>query len=320
MRIVLMAGGYGKRLYPLSDERRGKQLLKLIYKEDGKFESMLEHMYYQIKRVLPSAKICVSTSIEQSQEINSLLPEVDICVEPISNNTYGSVLLSCLYLNNIKNEKDSEVLFFVPIDQIVEDSFFELFINIEKNLNENQNDIALIGLKRHEISNLYGYILPKYDKVFNEKEEEKIECFVEKPDLESAKQIISRGGVINAGVFAAKLHKFMGIVEKQIGQTSFENLYENYEKVKKQPFDEYIKSNVENAKVFFYDKILMDIGSLKGLFAYYEQIISQYKLELPLVINETQMNVKIFGKNPRTMIVTEHGIIINNEKEGDQLI
>ncbi|MGE4467496.1 sugar phosphate nucleotidyltransferase, partial [Sphaerochaeta sp.] len=62
MHIVLLSGGSGKRLWPLSNEVRSKQFIKFFKQENGSYESMLQRVHRQIKKVDPDATITLATS------------------------------------------------------------------------------------------------------------------------------------------------------------------------------------------------------------------------------------------------------------------
>ena len=83
MNIVLLSGGSGKRLWPLSNEIRSKQFLKLLSDANGGHESMVQRVYRQITQAGIQANIVVATSATQVESIRGQLPDdVDVVVEP----------------------------------------------------------------------------------------------------------------------------------------------------------------------------------------------------------------------------------------------
>ena len=89
MHIVLLSGGSGKRLWPLSNDIRSKQFIKIFKTESGKYESMVQRVYRQIKAVLPEADVTVATSRSQvSSILNQLGEQVGISVEPCRRDTF----------------------------------------------------------------------------------------------------------------------------------------------------------------------------------------------------------------------------------------
>ena len=89
MNIILLSGGSGKRLWPLSNDIRSKQFVKMFKNEAGEYESMVQRVYKQIKRVDPEAKITIATSKKQVSTINNQLGDkVAVCVEPARRDTF----------------------------------------------------------------------------------------------------------------------------------------------------------------------------------------------------------------------------------------
>ena len=75
MNIILLSGGSGKRLWPLSNDIRSKQFIKIFKKEDGAYESMLQRVYRQIKQVDTDATVTIATSKTQVSAIHNQLCE-----------------------------------------------------------------------------------------------------------------------------------------------------------------------------------------------------------------------------------------------------
>ena len=99
MNIILLSGGSGKRLWPLSNDVRSKQFIKL-FKYDDKYESMVQRVYRQITSVDANAKITIATSKSQVSAIkNQLGDKASICVEPCRRDTFPAVVLASAYLH-----------------------------------------------------------------------------------------------------------------------------------------------------------------------------------------------------------------------------
>ena len=99
MNIILLSGGSGKRLWPLSNDVRSKQFLKVFKTESGDRESMVQRVYRQIRTVDPEAKVTIATSREQAPSIYEHLGEnVGISVEPCRRDTFPAIALASAYL------------------------------------------------------------------------------------------------------------------------------------------------------------------------------------------------------------------------------
>lgn len=96
MNIILLSGGSGKRLWPLSNDIRSKQFIRIFPGEDGEYQSMVQRVYHQIQSVDPDANVTVATSKSQVSAIhNQLGLNVDVCVEPCRRDTFPAIILGC---------------------------------------------------------------------------------------------------------------------------------------------------------------------------------------------------------------------------------
>ena len=77
LNIVLLSGGSGKRLWPLSNEVRSKQFIPIFKREDGSYESMVQRVFRQIRTVEPDATVTIATSKSQVSSILSKPPIKD---------------------------------------------------------------------------------------------------------------------------------------------------------------------------------------------------------------------------------------------------
>ena len=91
MNIILLSGGSGKRLWPLSNDVRSKQFIKFFKSEDG-YKSMIQRMYSQIKLVAPDSHVTIATSKSQVSSIyNQLNDKVSVSVEPCRRDTFAAI-------------------------------------------------------------------------------------------------------------------------------------------------------------------------------------------------------------------------------------
>ena len=94
MHIVLLSGGSGKRLWPLSNDIRSKQFIKLFPQQDGSYLSMAQRVYRQIRKADPEADITVATSKSRVSTLkNQLGNDIDISVEPCRRDTFPTIAL-----------------------------------------------------------------------------------------------------------------------------------------------------------------------------------------------------------------------------------
>ena len=104
MNVIFLSGGSGKRLWPLSNQVRSKQFLKLFKGADGTYESMVQRMYRMLHEVDKKAKITIATSENQKPALlNQLGDSIDISVEPCRRDTFPAIVLACAFLHDVKN-------------------------------------------------------------------------------------------------------------------------------------------------------------------------------------------------------------------------
>ena len=102
MNIVLLSGGSGKRLWPLSNDIRSKQFIKIFKKEDGTYESMVQRVYRQIKKADRNSSVTIATAKTQVSAIyNQLGEDVGISIEPCRRDTFPAIALATAYLTDV---------------------------------------------------------------------------------------------------------------------------------------------------------------------------------------------------------------------------
>ncbi|MDD3206560.1 MAG: sugar phosphate nucleotidyltransferase, partial [Lachnospiraceae bacterium] len=174
MNIILLSGGSGKRLWPLSNDVRSKQFLQLLADKENGHESMVKRVYRQIQAANLDANIVVATSASQKDSIKiQLSHKVDIVVEPERRNTFPAIVLATSYLLTEKKIDPNETVIVLPVDPYVDLEYFETFKKMEQAVQSDQSDIVLMGLQPTYPSSKYGYA------VVDEKDRSRIVGFKE---------------------------------------------------------------------------------------------------------------------------------------------
>jgi len=162
MNIILLSGGSGKRLWPLSNEVRSKQFLKIFTKSDGSHESMVQRMYRMICEVYEDAQITIATSENQVSSVKAQLGDkVGISIEPCRRDTFPAIALATAYLHDVKGVSEKETIVVCPVDPYVEAPYFQMLQKLSEQADKGEANLVLMGIEPTYPSEKYGYILPQ---------------------------------------------------------------------------------------------------------------------------------------------------------------
>lgn len=329
MKIILLSGGSGKRLWPLSNDVRSKQFIKIFKTENG-YESMLQRVYRQIRKVDKASDIVVTTSKSQLSAIrNQLGDKVDICVEPTRRDTFPAIVLAGEHLHEYSNIDEDEVIVVCPVDSYVEDSFYEKIVSVAENVNNIPEDgMVLLGVKPTFPTEKYGYIVPDADDTTGDKTTADntltVSAYIEKPSLEKARELIANGALWSAGVFAFRLGYLLNKAHKLIDYTDFDDLYGKYSKLKKNSFDYEITENEKNLKVVTYNGQWKDLGTWNTMSEAMESpvigkaIISD-TCENVRVLNDMDVPVLCMGLHDVIITTSPEGILVTDKEESARI-
>ncbi|MCX4296733.1 MAG: sugar phosphate nucleotidyltransferase [Lachnospiraceae bacterium] len=317
MNIVLLSGGSGKRLWPLSNEIRSKQFLKLLSDANGGHESMVQRVYRQIMQAGIHANIVVATSATQVESIRGQLPDdVDVVVEPERRNTFPAIVLAASYLESRKQMNPEETVIVLPVDPYVDVAYFETFKKMDEQVQKSSADIVLMGIMPSYPSEKYGYIIPA--------EGGRVIGFKEKPDEASAKKLIEQGALWNAGVFAFKLKYLMGIANKHLNSRDFADVVECYASLKKDSFDYEVVERTKALAVVPYNGAWKDIGTWNTLTEEMQEesigdVIMGEDCINTHVINELSIPVVALGTQNLVIAAGQDGILVSDKHKSSYI-
>ena len=159
MNIILLSGGSGKRLWPLSNDIRSKQFIKIFKKDNGEYESMVQRIYSQIMAVDPKTTVTIATSKSQVSAIhNQLGKNVGISVEPCRRDTFAAIALATAYLHDVQGVSENEAVVVCPVDPYVELTYFHCVHDLYETAVHGNSNLVLMGIQPTYPSEKYGYI------------------------------------------------------------------------------------------------------------------------------------------------------------------
>ena len=257
MHIILLSGGSGKRLWPLSNEIRSKQFIRLLKNKKGEYESMVQRVCRQIRTVDENAQITVAAGKPQVSTIRSQLgEEISVCVEPSRRDTFPAIALAAAYLHDELQVDDSESVIVCPVDPYVEDDYYQVLKTLETLVKENEASLTLLGVEPTYASDKYGYIIPQMRADVS-----KVSKFCEKPSTAQAKEYLAQDALWNSGVFAFRLGYLLEKVHETTAYSDYRDLYAKYNRLPAISFDYAVVEKEPSLQVIRYGGEWKDIGT-----------------------------------------------------------
>ena len=320
MNIILLSGGSGKRLWPLSNDIRSKQFIKFFKGKDGEYESMLQRMYAGLKSIDSECSITIATSKSQVSTIhNQIKGEYSLSVEPCRKNTFPAIVLAANYLHEAKNVGLDEGILVCPIDAYAESGYFKSIKELYKHVSLSESMISLMGVVPTYPSEKYGYIVPYDHSLYS-----KVVSFVEKPDKELAQQLIDKDAFWNCGVFAFKLGYLLEKSHEIIDYNGYDDLLNNYDALKSISFDKAILENEKNIEVMKYGGSWKDLGTWNTLTEEMNEhvmgkgVIADSCSNVHLV-NSLDIPVLCMGLKNLVVSASPEGILVSDKNESSYL-
>lgn len=320
MNIILLSGGSGKRLWPLSNDVRSKQFIKIFRTQDGNYESMVQRVYRQIKTVDADATVTVATSKTQVSAIhNQLGPEVGVSVEPCRRDTFPAIALATAYLVDVMHIDPSESVVVCPVDPYVEDDYFEALKELSAQADKGEANLVLMGIEPTYPSEKYGYIIPESARHIAA-----VKTFKEKPTADVAKQYIAQGALWNGGVFAYKLRYVMNKAHELMDFTDYQDLFEKYDTLKKISFDYAVVEHEPKIQVIRFGGTWKDLGTWNTLTeAMEESIIGKGEMNENCsgvhILNEMDVPVLAMGLHDVVISASPEGILVSDKEQSSYI-
>jgi mannose-1-phosphate guanylyltransferase len=263
LHIVLMSGGSGSRLWPLSSGIRTKAFLQLLTSPDGRKESMLQ----RVNRQLDAAGLLASTHIVTHSSLSGITysqlgGQARIIEEPHRRGTLHAILLAAAYLKDRAGCAPDDYVCVLPVDLFADDDLFDIVRDLPELLRHSQSTLGLIGAVPDYPSDQYGYILSHPD---GEGRYARIVRFVEKPPVEQARLLIDQGGMWNCGVFAFRLDAMLAKFAELRLSIDYDELLAVYSELAEASFDREIAERIDRAIVIPYRGQWRDLGTWSTL-------------------------------------------------------
>ena len=349
MNIILLSGGSGKRLWPLSNDIRSKQFIKIFKKPkddwhrspkeeyadasaapdanttagqkaaasaEDTYESMLQRVYRQIKAADPEATVTLATGKSQVSAIHNQLGEgVGISVEPCRRDTFPAIALATAYLHDVKGIPEEEAVVVCPVDPYVDEGYFAALHQLWELAQKGTANLVLMGIHPTYPSEKYGYIIPETkDTVAN------VSTFKEKPDAATAQHYIDQGGLWNGGVFAYKISYVLERARQLLAYTDYADLFSRYDTLTKISFDYAVVEHEPDIAVMRFTGEWKDLGTWNTLTeAMEENVLGDARLNETCrnvhVLNELGIPILAMGLQDVVIAASSEGILVADKEQ-----
>lgn len=338
MNIILLSGGSGKRLWPLSNDIRSKQFIKIFKKNntengqniengrtdsngnDENLESMVQRIYGQIKTVDPDSTVTIATSKSQVSAIhNQLGTDIGISVEPCRRDTFAAIALATAYLHDVQKVPENEAVVVCPVDPYVEEEYFKILSTMCEFAQGGSKNLVLMGIEPTYPSEKYGYIKP-----VTSSDSSRSWTFTEKPTKEKAEEYITAGALWNGGVFAYKLSYVLEKSRELLGTSDYDTLFSSYDTLKKISFDYAVVEQETSIEVIRYSGTWKDLGTWNTLTeAMEEQTIGDARMDEASsnvhVINELGVPILVMGGHNLVVSASPEGILVSDKEQSSYI-
>jgi len=321
--FVILAGGNSTRLWPISRQKKPKQLLAI-----GTKKTLLQQTLDRICNLAPQRNIWISTTKKHESNIKKHIGSHvgKIIVEPGLRNTAPAILLACMELKKIDNNAS---VIFLPSDHFISNKKkFVQCLQQAINLTLSNNRITLLGLKPTYPATGYGYI--EFDNISRKTAPFPVKKFHEKPSFKLAKNYIAKNTMLwNIGIFCGKVQVFIqefktlapeiysGIKKYLAGQLDYNN-------VKSESIDYAIIEKNNNISVLPIDCPWCDVGNIEVFLTIqkeHNQLASEVcevesKNNLVSVKNKL---VALIGVDDLCIVETDYALLIIKKSQSEKV-
>lgn len=343
--VLIMAGGKGERLWPLSRVDKPKQFLSISSNEESENKSLIELAVERSKKLTDEENIFIITGEAYREAFNKYFPSFkkeNIIFEPMARDTAPAIAFGAY---TIHKKIGLSSLAILPADPVIKnEDIFKNALDVAFETAYNKQVVVTIGIKPLRAETGYGYIKTKYlVETINSVNMYKIEAFKEKPDTEKAKMFFESGDYLwNSGMFIWNTDTLMEKIKTLIPETyekvktayeCVENKNSNkakevFETIEKKSFDYAVMEKIDNALCikgeFFWD----DLGAFSALSRINEKDKNGNVIIGSALANDSKNNIivgdnktfiAISGLDNITVVVSNGAVLIYPNGEDDRI-
>ena len=316
MKIILLSGGAGKRLWPLSNELIPKPFMKVMNNKQDAPISMLQKTWRVLVDKFGDENVFVAGNHRHESILREQLGErARLILEPAQRDTFAAIALAASYLSEQADIRCDETMIVLPVDAYTDPTFYDCLNEMDHLIQREYAPLALIGIKPKYPADKFGYILPQPRS--DRAPCHYVQSFCEKPDLQTARELIEQGALWNGGVFAFRLQYLQEHLVRMQFPWDFRSLYARYDTIPRISFDYMIVEPEKNILFVTYDGVWTDLGTWSEMIRVLSPessglVIKDDQCEGTFVVN--QLNIPIIVSDVRDTIISAgpNGILVSS--------
>lgn len=313
IHVVLLSGGSGTRLWPLSNSSRSKQFLKVLPGPGGSRVSMVQRVLSQVRSINAGVDITIATAESQADAIRSQAEgEYSLVLEPERRDTAPAIMLACAHLSMEQGADPSDTVVVMPIDTYADQAYYNGVAELDRAVRADVAELVLLGVEPTFPSSKYGYIVPASTDAVPMP----VTRFTEKPSEADAERLIGAGALWNCGVFAFRLGWLTGIASGYLDAASFSEFRSRYSELPRNSFDYEVVEGASGVSVVPYSGTWKDLGTWNTLTDEMADVVTgraavdQETCSNVHVVNETGLPVAVTGISDAVVAATPDGVLV----------
>ncbi len=314
---VILAGGSGKRLWPLSRHNFPKQLIRL-----GQ-TSLLAQALNRLQEIPFITDIAVITTQDYAPDIKEKIgTDVKIIIEPCAKNTAAAILMSCLEIEKIDPQS---IVIFSPADHVIgQQQAFSAALCAAFSYVSYHDTLALIGVTPTHPSTAYGYIERGQDEFLKATHLYTVVSFHEKPSYEIAQQYLLMNTMLwNCGIFCARVEIFIELFMRHMPELYMHVKEQRYTQIDPVSFDKGIVEKVHDAVVVHGNFSWTDVGTIEQ---FIDQEQKNKKNDKVVAIDSCNVRaychdklIVLYGVNNICVVETSDTIVVMNTERSNNM-
>lgn len=324
MKIILLSGGAGKRLWPLSSDVLPKPFMKVMNNKMEPPVSMLQKTWRTLAEKYGTEPLYVAgNAVHESILREQLGAEAQLILEPAKRDTFAAISLAASYLADRRGAKPEETILVLPVDAYADPSFYDGLIEMDRIIQQDLASIALVGIVPKYPAEKFGYIVPM--PAGHSSACHYVQGFFEKPDRRTAQEMIERGALWNGGVFAFRLSYLQEVVTRHHFPWAYPDLLAQYDTIPRISFDYMVVEPEKRIAYVPFEGVWTDLGTWSEMVRVLgdrdggTNIIKDSHCQDTHVINHLGIPIIVSGISGAIIVAGPEGILICNQNRAHQI-